>query len=357
MSMTRSLAAVLGAALTIALVAPGASAGTYPTQSCVSAKLKSIAKQCQADLKVWSTWETTQNDGVRDTALAGNAAKLAADWTKAEAKATAKGADCVETTLTSSETSAAITAGVNDIVTAINDGLTLSNQADGKCGTALVKAASKKCGAFFKAESTWIKKLDKDPQGAARDEARDKADIKFAASFAKALAPGCPTTATAITIEDKVDDLTDQLVIDSTTSPHLATTWTQVDAPAPGGTVAYDGQTLQPICSRGTPYIYWAKRGSEDGVKKLLVYYQGGGACWDSLTCADATGAFDDEVVPGDNPANTTTGFGDLTNPANPFHDWNAVFISYCTGDVHWGHNFKGYGSFSIRHNGFDNAK
>src|SRR5512140_3730514 len=103
MSMTRPLAAVVGAALASALIVPGASAGLYPTQTCVSAKLKSMAKQCQADLKAWSNWETNQLDGVRDTALAFDATQLADAWTKAEGKATAKGVDCAATTLTSSE--------------------------------------------------------------------------------------------------------------------------------------------------------------------------------------------------------------------------------------------------------------
>jgi hypothetical protein len=109
--------------------------------------------------------------------------------------------------------------------------------------------------------------------------------------------------------------------------------------------------------------MYWAKRGTGAGANKLLVYYQGGGACWDGPTCHTSTGAFDDDVLASDNPANTTTGLGDLTNPSNPFADWNAVFVSYCTGDVHWGDNKATYlngpplGNFSIQHRGFVNAK
>ena len=47
--------------------------------------------------------------------------------------------------------------------------------------------------------------------------------------------------------------------------------------------VSYLGQTLEPICSRGTPYAYWVKRGTNN---KLLMYYQGGGACWSYVTCS-----------------------------------------------------------------------
>lgn len=358
MSKMRPLAAALGAAVGLALVAPAAfAAGPYAGQACVSAKLKSAATQCQADLKAWSKWETTQDAIARDAALGANAAKLATAWTKAEGKATAKGADCVETTLTAAETSTALDAAISDIVTSINTGLTLP--ADGKCGAALLKAASKKCGAFLKAESTYLKKLAKDPAGTGRDAAQTKASTKFTTAFTAA-ATGCSTTATVTDIEDKIDQLTEDTVTDATTSPHTASTWTEVDPPT---TVTYQGRPFSPICSRGTPYAYWVKRGSEDGLHKLLVYYQGGGACWDAATCAAATGAFDDDVTPGDNPANTTTGLGDLTNPNNPFANWNAVFISYCTGDIHWGDNkalYKSgppFGNVSIQHKGFENAK
>jgi hypothetical protein len=76
------------------------------------------------------------------------------------------------------------------------------------------------------------------------------------------------------------------------------------------------------------------KRGT---VNKLIVYYQGGGACWDFLTCGQIAPTFKQTAGPGDNPANASTGFADYTDPENPFRDWNAVFVPYCTGDVHWG--------------------
>ena len=355
MSMMRPVAAALSAAVGLALLAPAAFAGSYPGQICVSAKLKNASKECQADLKAWSQWDGTQDQVVRDAALAANALKLSLAWTKAEDKATAKGVNCVETTLTAAETSAAINAAISDIVTTINTGLTLP--ADGQCGGALLKAASRKCAAFLKAESTYLNKLAKDPNGIARDAAKTKGSTKFTSAFTST-AMGCPTTATAAVIETKVDALNDSIVTDTTTSPHLASVWTPVDPPT---TVNYQGRALTPLCSRNTPYEYFVKRGTGDGRHKLLVYYQGGGACWDAATCAVATGAFDDDVSPGDNPANTTTGLGDLNNTQNAFRDWNAVFVSYCTGDVHWGDNKAVYGSgaghFPINHFGFQNAK
>lgn len=103
---------------------------------------------------------------------------------------------------------------------------------------------------------------------------------------------------------------------------------------------------------------------------KLLIYLQEGGACWDYSTCylfqtatnfsgysesdfaadvADATYL----ALPG--------GFFDRSAAANPFKDWNWVFVPYCTGDTHSGNhvtqlkflsstktaNFVGYANMS----------
>src|SRR6185369_13400289 len=112
---------------------------------------------------------------------------------------------------------------------------------------------------------------------------------------------------------------------------------------------------LHPICSLNTPYHFFVKKGT---VNKLVMYYQGGGACWDYNTC-HLIGTFDKDVNPSgsDNPNNTTTVFGDLTNPNNPFKDWNIVFVSYCTGDIHFGDNSKNYGGTPTFHFGWHNAR
>ncbi len=69
---------------------------------------------------------------------------------------------------------------------------------------------------------------------------------------------------------------------------------------------------------------------------KVMIFLQGGGACFDSLTClanpANAAGQ----------KAAVTTGIFDRTNAANPVKDWNYVFIPYCTGDTFMGTNDNG---------------
>jgi hypothetical protein len=69
---------------------------------------------------------------------------------------------------------------------------------------------------------------------------------------------------------------------------------------------------------------------------KVMIFLQGGGACFDSLTCAG-------------NPTNVSTMMGEQTGglfargqAENPVKDWNHVFVPYCTGDVHLGTNPDG---------------
>lgn len=69
---------------------------------------------------------------------------------------------------------------------------------------------------------------------------------------------------------------------------------------------------------------------------KLMIYLEGGGACFDALTCSV-------------NPANTrlmrearSEGVFDRDNPDNPVRDWNFVYVPYCTGDSHGGARTNG---------------
>ena len=122
---------------------------------------------------------------------------------------------------------------------------------------------------------------------------------------------------------------------------------------SPVGPIEYEGKQLVPQCMNGSPYHFFVKRGS---VNKLLVYYQGGGACWNQLTCS--VPACDPIVEPNgsDNPNNARRGFADLTHPANPFRDWHIVFVPYCSCDIHFGDAARNY-PLHVEHRGYDNAR
>src|SRR4051812_33040584 len=98
-----------------------------------------------------------------------------------------------------------------------------------------------------------------------------------------------------------------------------------------------------------------------DKSKRVIIYLQGGGACWDALTCYTLKLA-----------ANFSTGYGsadfavevkstlasalfDRNNAGNPFKDYSMVFVPYCTGDVHAGSNKVMYGNNTAMHVGWEN--
>lgn len=141
--------------------------------------------------------------------------------------------------------------------------------------------------------------------------------------------------------------------------PNIPQTWTQI---TPGSTT-FMGRNLSPTCS-GKPgtnpqFSFFAKGGP---VNNLVVFFDGGGACWDTMNCIyfSTYSPVVDETAAGLAGA---PGIFDLSNPNNPFKDWSFVFIPYCTADIHWGSNDqvyydylnKGFGPTTIHHRGFDN--
>lgn len=106
------------------------------------------------------------------------------------------------------------------------------------------------------------------------------------------------------------------------------------------------------LCARGSPYAFFTRAANP---AKLLIYFQGGGACWDAATCAPIPAAFDD-VVLGDEINAYSTGIFNFANGENPLADYSTVFVPYCTGDWHTGSTTVAYGEQTIHHNGYANA-
>lgn len=126
--------------------------------------------------------------------------------------------------------------------------------------------------------------------------------------------------------------------------------------------------SLTPACAAcpgcNEKFTFFVKGGT---VNKVVVYFQGGGACWESMNCLYLHTYY--EEVPPIDMFDDTEGMGifDTDNPENPFKDWYFVYIPYCTGDVHWGANDMEYedyldlipfvDSWTIQHRGFVNFK
>jgi hypothetical protein len=383
-------AVALAAAGTFA-TAGSAVAGAYPTNTCVSAKQKAAGKFCQSAAKAWSKYHAAPGADAggtaRDAAIAAARGALEAAWIKAEDKSTKKGVDCAVTTIDGSNAGGDLEAALAAIQATLTASLdTTASSDDAKCASKILGGIGKLCSGTLKAESKHIKVLAKDPNRAALNAGVQKATDKFDAIYGKA-APLCAgTPASATDVKNDVAAAAAETVFDTVTSPNLPTVMTEVPFDV-GDTVDYKGATLTPVCAKNTPYSFWYRRGT---VNKLLMYYQGGGACWDNATCwiantfknfarqrvceggdnpgtnctlnGDAActgGGTCGEYFSNDNPDLVGTGFANSNEPNNPFKDWHVVFVTYCTGDVHWGNRFaNNYGSGNnIRHFGRVNAK
>lgn len=94
----------------------------------------------------------------------------------------------------------------------------------------------------------------------------------------------------------------------------------------------------------------------------LVIYFEGGGACWDPFTCLLAQTAsnldgvdktkFDAAVEQG----LIGKGIFDRGDPTNPFRGMNWVYVPYCTGDAHLGDRVATYQGQSIHHVGWKNV-
>jgi hypothetical protein len=125
-----------------------------------------------------------------------------------------------------------------------------------------------------------------------------------------------------------------------------AVAWQQVN---PGG---------RTLCGRGGPFAFWTRLADP---RRLLVYFEGGGFCWDYRSCRADAALFKDQVSDRDNPARHGTGILDLAQPGNPFRDWSVLYIPSCTGDLYAGDGTRTYTSadgrsVSVHHHGHVNA-
>lgn len=89
---------------------------------------------------------------------------------------------------------------------------------------------------------------------------------------------------------------------------------------------------------------------------KLVIFFSGTGACFNDASCADTAASFNqgdfNTLVSGSG----NSGMFDITNAENPVRNWNAVFIPYCTGDLHIGQSEFVVGGKSQVFAGFANV-
>ncbi len=129
-------------------------------------------------------------------------------------------------------------------------------------------------------------------------------------------------------------------------------------------------------CSDGSQYKFWVH--DNPGSNDMLLYFEGGGACWDYESCSGALG-----ILGAANPNGLANDYitqfkaryvSPVVNGADPglplrsrtplvTEGWDVVFMPYCTGDVHAGNNVAVYEDpsgqnppLTFRHAGFNNT-
>jgi len=93
-----------------------------------------------------------------------------------------------------------------------------------------------------------------------------------------------------------------------------------------------------------------------DGTERVLLYLQGGGACWDAQTCFEMAAAshiedtLDEASLGAEAPSFSRT-------DGNPWATATWVYVPYCTGDLHAGQRVATYGGREVHHVGATNTE
>ncbi len=82
--------------------------------------------------------------------------------------------------------------------------------------------------------------------------------------------------------------------------------------------------------------------------RRVLIYLQGGGGCWDALTCFIPTASnlnddYTDATFQSEMRSASRWLMFSRTDARNPFRDASFVYVPYCTGDIHGGDNVVTY--------------
>ena len=318
----------------------------YAANVCVGAKQSALGDFCASAFEAWRNSTMASRDVLLDEARA----RLADSWDAAESTALEDGVDCADLAWPNENAAQDIERRVRLIVEQIHESLSESQGDAPECVGARLTASAETCQSLFAAESRHILDLQGDPDRVVLASNREAAAAAFASRYDSSIGAGCPGDPEASVVLGEIQQMVDEAVFATIVSPRLESDDYRTLTPGP---TEYLGRTYTPQCVQGSEYRYFARRGATN---KLLIYYQGGGACWNALTCAiPSCRSLPEE----DLDTFATDGFFDLENPENPFRDWNIVFVSYCSCDIHFGDASVEYeeGADPTRHLGFHNAK
>ena len=114
-------------------------------------------------------------------------------------------------------------------------------------------------------------------------------------------------------------------------------------------------------CADGSEWAFFEHRAD---ASRVVLYLDGGGACFDAASCANANtpgtgerpGPDYDPNIDGENPA-SEGGILDFVRAENPFREFSALYVPQCTADTHLGNTTHQYTSdITVRHKGLVNG-
>jgi hypothetical protein len=144
----------------------------------------------------------------------------------------------------------------------------------------------------------------------------------------------------------------------SSTETADAGTKVEASAPIPDAS-ASDAAPFDKTPITGLPAMTWkyvpiegamCRDGSATGIgvnmnpgsKNLMIFLEGGGACFNALTCGMNASSFGmSNFTTRLGGAMGGTGVFDRTDMKNPMADWSFVYVPFCTGDVHAGNKLN----------------
>jgi Pectinacetylesterase len=104
-------------------------------------------------------------------------------------------------------------------------------------------------------------------------------------------------------------------------------------------------------CSDGSEFSFWVRKANP---KKVLLYFQAGGACFSAELCDPESDIYR-TTVGGVPPG--ASGVFDFADKRNPFADYSVVYVPYCTGDAFLGSATTTYRpDLTIHHKGYVNG-
>src|SRR5690606_14880575 len=130
--------------------------------------------------------------------------------------------DCADTTLDVAAAVAAIDAGVDQVVAAVEEGLNLDDRKQASCARKLLEQSGELCRKLLRAESQYIARPARDAGGKKRAAAQERASTAFGRAVSRFLAgPSCPSTTTSTELAELVTSIAQGIRRDTVISPKV----------------------------------------------------------------------------------------------------------------------------------------